>query len=77
LPLSDELHGDAPLYLTLLAEACMEVGQRHDAWHYVDEAIAAVDIGKETLFEAEVNRMAGELALRSTKPDHPQRRKRT
>ena len=58
-----------PLYLSLLAAASMEVGLQHDAWRYTHEAIATIEATKEFLFEAEVNRMAGEMALRSTERD--------
>ena len=40
-----------------------------DAWRCIDEAIAAVERTKERWFEAEVNRIAGEIALKSPKRD--------
>ena len=58
-----------PLYLSLLAAAYAETGQLVDAWRCVEEAIVAIETSKETLFEAEVNRVAGEIARLSPDPD--------
>jgi predicted ATPase len=58
-----------PLYLQYLARAYAELGQFDDAWRCNDEAMKAVQTTKETRFEAEINRMAGEIALKSPKPD--------
>jgi predicted ATPase len=58
-----------PLYLTYLARAYAELGQFHDAWRSIDEAMTAVETTKESVWEAEVQRMAGEIALRSPEPD--------
>ena len=40
-----------------------------DAWRYIDEATTELETTKEKLWEAEVYRMAGDIALRSPKPD--------
>jgi predicted ATPase len=58
-----------PFYLSCLTRAHVELGQFDDAWHCIGEAMKAVEKTKETLFEAEVNRIAGEVALMSPEPD--------
>jgi predicted ATPase len=58
-----------PLYLSYLARAYAELGQFDDAWRSIGEAMTAVETTKETLFEAEVHRLAGEVALKSPVPD--------
>jgi predicted ATPase len=40
-----------------------------DAWRCIDEATTAVETTNEKWCEAEVNRVAGEIALESPKPD--------
>ena len=47
----------------------MDTGQFGDAVRAIDEAVAAVEITKETWCKAEVHRVAGEIALRSPEPD--------
>ena len=58
-----------PLYLSYLARAYAELGQFDDAWRCIDEAMTAVETTKERWCEAEVHRMAGEIALMSPEPD--------
>ena len=58
-----------PLRLSYLATAHAELGQFDDAWRCIGEAMTAVQTTKESWFEAELNRMAGEIALVSPKPD--------
>jgi predicted ATPase len=58
-----------PLYLAQLAKAYAELGQFDDAWRCMGDAMAAIETTKETWFEAEVSRTAGEIALMSPKPD--------
>jgi predicted ATPase len=58
-----------PIYLALLARACGDLGQFDDAWSHIGEAIAAVETTKETWYEAEVHRIASEIALMSPKRD--------
>jgi predicted ATPase len=58
-----------PLQLLYLAAAHAELSQFDDAWRCIGEAITAVETTKERWWEAEVNRMAGEIALRSPEPD--------
>jgi len=52
-----------PLYESSLAKAHAELGNFVDAWRYVGEATRAVETTKETMFEAEVYRVAGEIAF--------------
>ena len=49
--------------------AYAELGQFDDAWRCIDEAMTAVETTKERWCEAEVNRIAGEIALKSPEPD--------
>jgi predicted ATPase len=56
-------------YLALLARAYAEFGQFDDAWRCVDGALAAMETTKEKSSEAEVNRIAGEISLKSPEPD--------
>jgi predicted ATPase len=58
-----------PEWLAFLAEAYAELGQFDDAWHSISEANAVVRTTKETWCEAEINRIAGRMALRSPQPD--------
>ncbi len=58
-----------PLWLSHSARAYAELRQFDDAWRCIGEALTAVETTKETLFEAEINRMAGEIALKSPEPD--------
>ena len=58
-----------PSFLPYLAAACADLGQLRDAWRHIDEAIVAVEETKEKWWEAEVNRVAGELALKSPERD--------
>jgi predicted ATPase len=58
-----------PWYLSILARAYAELGQFDDAWRCIGEAITAVKTTKETMHEADVHRIAGEIALLSPEPD--------
>ena len=58
-----------PRYLWHLAMAYAELGQLDDAWRCIDDAIEKVERSKEKWCEAEVNRIAGEIALKSLAPD--------
>jgi predicted ATPase len=58
-----------PNYLSYLAEAYAEVGQFDDATHCLGEAMTLVEATKQRWYEAEVNRIAGELALLPPEPD--------
>jgi predicted ATPase len=56
-------------YLSHLAIAHAELGQLDDAWRCIDEATTAVKTTKEKWCEPEVDRIAGEIALKSPLPD--------
>ena len=58
-----------PLFLSHLAKAKAEIGQFDDASTIIDEATAVVKTTKESWYEAEINRVAGEIALLGTEPD--------
>jgi predicted ATPase len=45
------------------------LGKFDDAWRCIDEATTAVETTKEKLWEAEVNRVAGEITLMSLERD--------
>jgi len=59
----------APFCLSHLARAHAQLGHLDDAWRCIGEAITAVQTTKERWFEAEIHRIAGEVALMSPKPD--------
>jgi predicted ATPase len=52
-----------PWFLSLLAGAYAGLSQFDDAWRCIDEAITVVQTTKEKWCEAEVHRVAGEIAL--------------
>jgi predicted ATPase len=58
-----------PFILSYLAEAHADLGQFDEAWNWICEAIATVESTKEKWAEAEIHRVAGEIALRSPVPD--------
>ena len=58
-----------PLYLSYLARAYADIGSFDVAWHCIGEATTAVETAKEKLWEAEIHRTAGEIALLSPAPD--------
>ena len=58
-----------PLHLSYLASAYAELGQFDDAWRCIGEAMTLMETTKERWCEAEVNRIAGEIALKSPEPD--------
>jgi predicted ATPase len=59
----------APLHLSYLARAHAELGQFDDAWRCMGEAMTAVETTGEKLWETEVYRTAGDIALLSPEPD--------
>jgi predicted ATPase len=59
----------APAYLSYLARAYAEIGNHDDAQRCVAEAMTAAETTRETWFEAEIHRMAGEIALILPGPD--------
>jgi predicted ATPase len=56
-----------PFYLSYLARAHAALGQFDDGWRCIGEATMTVETSKETMFEAEVHRISGEIALLSPK----------
>ena len=58
-----------PLHSSYFARAYAELGQFDDAWRSIGEGVSAAETTKETWFEAEVHRVAGEIALKSPQPD--------
>jgi class 3 adenylate cyclase/predicted ATPase len=58
-----------PTYLSYLARAYAELGQFDEASRCVGEAIVAVQTTNESWYEADIHRIAGEIALKSPKPD--------
>ncbi len=56
-------------HMSYLARAHAELGQFDDAWRSIAEAITAVETTKEKWCEAEINRIAGEIAVMSPQPD--------
>jgi len=57
-----------PLRLSYLATAHAELGQFDDAWRCINEAMTAVETTKEKWCEADIHRVAGEIALKSPEP---------
>jgi predicted ATPase len=58
-----------PWWLLHLAIGHTDLNRPDDAWRYIGEAVSATETTKERWFEAEVNRIAGEIALKSPQPD--------
>ena len=56
-------------YLSYLAKAAAEIGQFDDAERYIGDAMKLVETTDERWYEAEINRIAGIIALMSPKPD--------
>ena len=56
-------------WLSYLVKAHADLRQFDDAWRCIGEAIGTVERTKERWWDAEVNRIAGEVALQSTEPD--------
>jgi predicted ATPase len=63
---------DTPFYLSQLAWAYSRANQYNDAWRCIEEAVAFVETNKERWYEAELHRMAGDIALRSPRQDAAQ-----
>jgi class 3 adenylate cyclase/predicted ATPase len=58
-----------PLRLSYLAAAHADLGQFDDARRCMGEAMNIIETAKERWFVAEANRIAGDVALKSPKPD--------
>jgi class 3 adenylate cyclase/predicted ATPase len=61
-----------PIFLAHLARAYAEVDQFDDAWHCIGETLSAVETTKERWYEAEINRISGEIALKLPRLGPPQ-----
>jgi class 3 adenylate cyclase/predicted ATPase len=58
-----------PLHMLFLADAHARIGQFDDARRCIGEAMAASQASKESCCDAEVHRVAGEIALMGPQPD--------
>jgi predicted ATPase/class 3 adenylate cyclase len=58
-----------PLWLSCLTIANAELGQFDEANRCIGEAMMTAETTKETWYEAEVHRIAGEIALQTTEPN--------
>jgi class 3 adenylate cyclase/predicted ATPase len=58
-----------PLYMSHLATAYAALGQFDDARRYMEEVMTAIETTKESWFEAEANRIGGQIALLSPEPN--------
>jgi len=58
-----------PFYLTYLVKAQAELEHYDDAWQRHFEAVEVLKKGGEVWYEAEICRVAGEIALKSPEPD--------
>jgi predicted ATPase len=60
---------DISLYLSYLAEAHADLRQLDNATSCIGEAMTVIETTNERWYEAEVNRIAGEIVLLSPEPD--------
>ncbi len=58
-----------PVSLSYLAKAHAELGEFDDAWRCIGEAMTAIETTNERMWEADVHRITGEIALMSPRPD--------
>jgi class 3 adenylate cyclase/predicted ATPase len=58
-----------PWHLSILAKAYAELGQFDAAWRCIGEATSLIGTSKESWSEAEMHRIAGEIALKSPARD--------
>ena len=66
-----------PIFLSHLSKAYAELGQFDQAWRYIGEAMAAVETTNERWYEAEIHRVAGEIALKLPQLAPSQKRRKT
>jgi predicted ATPase len=59
----------SPWWLSCLARAYADLTRYDDAWRYIGEAMTLAETTKERWCEAEVYRMAGEIAMLSSELD--------
>jgi predicted ATPase len=60
-----------PEWLSFCARPYADVGKFDDAWRCVDEAMTMLETTNEKWWEAEIQRIAGEIGLKSPEPDRP------
>ena len=60
-----------PWHLSHLAQAYAELGEVDRAWHYICEAMSMIDTTNERWWEADVHRIAGDIALMLLRPNRP------
>jgi predicted ATPase len=58
-----------PFFLSLMAVAHTALGQSSEASRCIEEAMTIIKKSEERWYEAEVNRIAGEIALVAPEPD--------
>ena len=58
-----------PMSLSFLAKAYANIGQFDEARRCISEALSTIETTKEKWQEAEINRLAGEIAFMSAEPD--------
>ena len=58
-----------PWFASSLASAYAELGKFDDAWRWIGEAVSAAEVTKDKWYEAEVNRIAGEITRKSNNSD--------
>jgi predicted ATPase len=58
-----------PFFLMHLSKAHADLGEFDNARGCINEALTAIQTNKERWYEAEANRIAGEIALKSLAPD--------
>jgi predicted ATPase len=58
-----------PLYLSHLAKSYALIGHLDEAWRCFGEVMSAIETTKERWFEADANRIAGEIAMMAPEPD--------
>jgi class 3 adenylate cyclase/predicted ATPase len=58
-----------PSAFSYLSKAYADLGQFDNAWRCIGAAVKAIETNKERWWEAEVSRVAGEIALMSPEPD--------
>ena len=58
-----------PMWLSYLASAYAQLGQYDDARRCMGEAMMVMETTKERWFEAEANRITGQIVLQSPEPD--------
>jgi hypothetical protein len=65
----------APLDLAILGSTHAALGKFDDARRYVADAMNSIETNKEKWFEAEVNRVAGEIAVKSPRATYSKGRR--